>query len=282
MADFEIGKIYHRKSEIHGPYKGQAQGGISTPSDFDVIFIFTGDGGEQHGYADHFTEEGIFHYTGEGQVGDMEMVRGNKAIRDSGKTGRIIHVFEYVKKAYVRYNGKAECIGYHEEQKPDREGNMRNAFVFHLMMNSSDEAVIEPTSLTSEVESDKATKEVKKKLRKLKSLEDLREAALQTSPKTSTESERKVVNYYRSEALKAYVLARSGGKCEGCGDDAPFKSKKGPYLEPHHVHRLADGGPDHPKNVIAVCPNCHRRAHYSIDAVEYNNSLIEKLSHIEK
>ncbi|CAM3079635.1 hypothetical protein VINE108274_16870 [Vibrio neptunius] len=34
----------------------------------------------------------------------MEMVRGNKAIYESSKTGRAIHVFEYVKKAYVRYN----------------------------------------------------------------------------------------------------------------------------------------------------------------------------------
>jgi len=36
------------------------------------------------------------------------------------------------------------------------------------------------------------------------------------------------------------------GVCESCLQPAPFHGKKGPYLEVHHVHRLSDGGPDHP------------------------------------
>ncbi|NAX47904.1 hypothetical protein CAG70_13025 [Photobacterium halotolerans] len=36
---FEVGKKYHRQSEVHGVYKGQAQGGISTPLGLDAIFI---------------------------------------------------------------------------------------------------------------------------------------------------------------------------------------------------------------------------------------------------
>lgn len=43
---------------------------------------------------------------------------------------------------------------------------------------------------------------------------------------------------------------------------APFQRKDGtPYLEPHHIQRLADEGPDHPKWVGAVCPSCHREIH---------------------
>ncbi|MCG9782665.1 HNH endonuclease [Vibrio brasiliensis] len=278
---FNLGQTYHRKSEIHALYEGQSQGGISTPASVSAIFIFTGDAGEKHGYEDHFTEEGIFHYTGEGQVGDMEMVRGNKAIYESPKTGKAIHVFEYVKKAYVRYNGLAECIGYHEEQKLDRKGNLRNAFVFHLLMKSEGETELAPAALTSESDLNKALSKVRQKLRKKKTLDELREAALQTAPNTASEAERKVVNYYRSESLKKYVRARAGGKCEGCDREAPFQSNSGPYLEAHHVHRRADGGPDHPANVIAVCPNCHREAHYSLHATEFNQALIEKLRRIE-
>jgi 5-methylcytosine-specific restriction protein A len=44
-------------------------------------------------------------------------------------------------------------------------------------------------------------------------------------------------------------------------------------LEPHHIRRVADGGPDHPEWVIGVCPNCHRRAHYAEDKVEFNETL---------
>ncbi|WP_083465500.1 HNH endonuclease [Thalassobacillus sp. C254] len=40
----------------------------------------------------------------------------------------------------------------------------------------------------------------------------------------------------------------------------------------HHIKRLSDGGPD-PEFVAAICPNCHRRAHYSHDAEEFNHNL---------
>ena len=79
---FEIGRIDNRRREIHDPFGGQAQGGISTPVDVSCIFIFTGEGREQYGYSDGWNEDGVYLYTGEGQVGDMQFVRGDKAIRD--------------------------------------------------------------------------------------------------------------------------------------------------------------------------------------------------------
>jgi 5-methylcytosine-specific restriction protein A len=80
--------------------------------------------------------------------------------------------------------------------------------------------------------------------------------------------------HHRSEAVCVYVQRRADGKCEGCGAPAPFKTAAGRlYLEPHHTERLSDGGPDKPNSVLAVCPTCHRRAHYSADAVTYNNEL---------
>ncbi|WP_256325004.1 HNH endonuclease signature motif containing protein [Nitrosomonas sp. Nm132] len=35
-----------------------------------------------------------------------------------------------------------------------------------------------------------------------------------------------------------------------------------PYLEVHHKIPLAFGGEDTVVNAIALCPNCHREAHY--------------------
>ena len=80
---FEIGKVYNRQSEIHSIYGGQRQGGISTPSKFPMIFIFTGDSGHEYGYKDEFKENGIFWYTGEGQTGDMKMTRGESGNKGS-------------------------------------------------------------------------------------------------------------------------------------------------------------------------------------------------------
>ncbi len=263
---FEIGKEYKRKEEIHGLYGGQAQGGISTSKNHPVVFVFISDAGEQHGYRDEYHENGLFWYTGEGQVGDMKMVSGNKAIFEHAKNGKTIHAFEYTRKAYVRYIGSAECLGYHEEDRPDREGNNRTAFVFHLDINSTgNDYIISEPKATYSLTNPKQLKN--------KSIKDLREAALSQSPRTSTSKEKQETAYYRSQALKLYIIARSQGICEGCGESAPFQTKSGPYLECHHVHRLADGGPDHPKNVVALCPNCHRRAHFSNDAKAYNEAL---------
>ena len=47
------------------------------------------------------------------------------------------------------------------------------------------------------------------------------------------------------------------------------------------MQRLADGGPDEPNNVIAVCPNCHRRTHSSVDKKIFNNDLISKIEQKE-
>lgn len=115
------------------------------------------------------------------------------------------------------------------------------------------------------------------------SLEELRRIALYES-KSSLEAEQHTVLFRaRSKAIKRFVLMRAEGTCEYCGLEAPFlKDDGGPYLEPHHVTRVADEGPDHPANVIALCPNCHRRAHCSQDRNAFNESLKKKLRAIER
>jgi 5-methylcytosine-specific restriction enzyme A len=42
---FEVGRIYNRRQEIHEPYWGQWQSGISTPADRPFIFLFSGESG---------------------------------------------------------------------------------------------------------------------------------------------------------------------------------------------------------------------------------------------
>ncbi|HHE3726254.1 TPA: HNH endonuclease, partial [Escherichia coli] len=45
--------------------------------------------------------------------------------------------------------------------------------------------------------------------------------------------------------------------------DAPFLKEDGtPFLEVHHIEWLSKGGEDSVENAIALCPNCHRQAHY--------------------
>jgi len=114
-------------------------------------------------------------------------------------------------------------------------------------------------------------------------LAELRKAALLGSRSKVQGRTRSAVTRIRSRAIRLYVLRRANGRCEGCGLPGPFRTIDSHiYLEPHHTHRLADGGPDHPSRVIALCPNCHRRAHYSEDARVFNRSLIKRLMSLEK
>lgn len=71
-------------------------------------------------------------------------------------------------------------------------------------------------------------------------------------------------DYLRNPDVVAEVLVRAKGSCERCCQPAPFlrRSDRTPYLEVHHRVPLAQGGLDTVANAEALCPNCHRQAHY--------------------
>lgn len=67
----------------------------------------------------------------------------------------------------------------------------------------------------------------------------------------------------RSAKVRQQVMLRSKGHCEWCGE-LGFVTRSGEiYLESHHIVPLSRDGADHISNVIALCPNDHRKAHYS-------------------
>ncbi len=73
-----------------------------------------------------------------------------------------------------------------------------------------------------------------------------------------------IIVYDRNPDVVAEVLYRAKGNCEKCLSIAPFnrKSDGSPFLEVHHKVPLAQGGDDTVENAVALCPNCHREAHY--------------------
>ena len=267
---FITGKIYNRRRDIHDPFGGQRQGGISSPAGSPFVFIFTAQSGEQYGYSDGWKEEGVFYYTGEGQVGDQTLQRGNLAIHDHVKNGRDLHLFQSYSRGNYRYLGQMMVTGYHTRIAPDREGNLRQVIVFELI----------PFEDSDELEKEMGV-ELKQDLHQ-SSIEELRKRATRASSSNADTRQRVQNTYIRSEAIKEYALRRAEGKCEGCGKSAPFlKSDGSPYLEVHHIRRLSDGGPDDPEFVVALCPNCHRRAHYGEDAEDFNCYLEGVVHEIE-
>ena len=261
---FETGRVYNRRVDIHERFGGQQQGGIITPAQHPIVIIITGEEGLEHGYADRYRDDGVFEYFEEGQVGDMQFRAGNRAVAEHTAQGKGLLLFKKTSHG-LRFEGEMVCEGYHHEVAPDRNENSRKAIVFELR---SLEAVVqkvedEPTSSAAVLE----------ELRKLAY------AATETSP-IPFQAKRNI--YQRSNDVRIYVLARAKGKCEGCDVAAPFLRLDGsPYLEPHHLRRLSDGGPDHPAHVIALCPNCHRRVHFGADGKSYNDKLTAFMATIE-
>lgn len=69
--------------------------------------------------------------------------------------------------------------------------------------------------------------------------------------------------FKRNPYVVIKVLERAKGICERCLNKAPFIKDNGePYLEVHHIQPLSEDGDDTIDNCIALCPNCHRHAHY--------------------
>lgn len=130
---FVRGQVYHRRSDIHAKYGGQEQGGISTPRGFPCIYLFSGSSGEQFGYNDGWVDADTYRYSGEGQRGDMQLHRGNRAITEHVKDGKTIHLFEKVSNGHYRYSGELEYAKHEfEERVIDADGHTRTAIVFTL------------------------------------------------------------------------------------------------------------------------------------------------------
>jgi 5-methylcytosine-specific restriction protein A len=82
----------------------------------------------------------------------------------------------------------------------------------------------------------------------------------------------------RSAEIRRKVLERAQGTCECCGEIG-FRMVNGSiYLETHHVIPLGNGGPDVEWNVVAICPNDHRRTHFAVERDDLRDQLIATLS----
>ncbi|WP_348532366.1 HNH endonuclease, partial [Methylobacterium oxalidis] len=168
--------------------------------------------------------------------------------------------------------GQFECAGYSTEPAPDREGNQRSAIVFELVPADASDKPAE----TDEQPIEEVELEVDLIGLRTRALE-----AARSTPQVTGAAARRSL-YRRSATVRRYVLARAAGVCESCNEPAPFITLQGePYLEPHHTRRLSDGGPDDPRFVGAVCPDCHREIHHGQHGRAKNEALIAEISRKE-
>ena len=122
----------YKRSLIHDEYGGNRQGGISPSAKVPYIFIFSGKSGAQYGYNDRWDNHNIFTYTGEGQEGDMQFIKGNLALKDHLNRGKRIFLFEIEGGGMVKFVSEMEFYDADYFVTPDRNGNDRIGIQFFL------------------------------------------------------------------------------------------------------------------------------------------------------
>jgi 5-methylcytosine-specific restriction protein A len=256
----------YRRSELHQRFGGSRFSGIVPSKREAAVLLFHTEEPAQQFYSDGFDDDGVYWYSAEGSSGDMAWTPSNRAVRDHAELGLDLLFFERVqrKDGLWRFAHIFQYFSHKLEQRVDKTGNNRSAIVFGLLSVTTlpESVLIEAASMD------------------LDSLRAIADAA--TDPKRVGVSLAIRNVYVRSEAVRRYALCRASGKCEACDSVAPFKDASGtPFLEVHHIDRLADNGPDKVDRVAAICPNCHRRCHYSTDRREYNSALRTKIAALE-
>ena len=122
----------YKRLLIHDEFGGNRQGGISPSAKFPYIFIFSGKSGAQYGYKDRWDNDNVFTYTGEGQEGDMQFIKGNLALKDHLNRGKRIFLFEIEGGGMVKFASEMEFHDADYFVTPDRNGNDRIGIQFFL------------------------------------------------------------------------------------------------------------------------------------------------------
>lgn len=198
----------------------------------------------------------ILHYTGMGKSGDQELhFMQNRTLNESKTNGIDVHLFEVLKAGNYIYKGPIELSAapYQETQKGE-DGLLRKVWMFPVKLKLGETPVDQ--SLLEDHEEKK-----RQQARKL-STDVLKQRATDNQSKNVSVRCVKSMSYIRDPYVSEYAKRIADGKCQLCGDDAPFTDNEGkPYLETHHIEWLSKGGSDTIENTVALCPNCHRKMH---------------------
>jgi len=83
---------------------------------------------------------------------------------------------------------------------------------------------------------------------------------------------------YNDTKLNKLVIDRARGQCELCSSLAPFRDKNGdPYLRTWWLNPTRESKQYVPKNLLALCPNCHDKMRINPDSED-----VTKLKEVAK
>lgn len=281
MNPFVPGAEYRRGELLAFVGSKQAQSGVLWGPLEPGCLICTSGGrhGKKVGYTDEPMRDGTWLYFGQGQEGDQSLSNAANAKLASGERSVLLFTTREPSSREIAANGGygklfafrgSFNVSAVEMVVPDSGPRKGNRLLRFRLLPADDGA----GSVTNFVN---GADESPIDLRALQG-----QLALDTS--TPIAARLSVAEYkQRSAAVHRYALLRAAGRCEGCSLPAPFLDKEGrPFLEVHHILRLADDGLDAPANVAAICPNCHRAVHHSRDRLDLSQQIAERVAEAER
>ncbi len=256
ISDMIVGETYNRE-QINDVFKCSVMGGMNRSTRTNSLVLIANH--TDNTYIDEWDENGILNYTGEGRKGDQNInARQNKTLNHSNDTDIKVYLFEVYEETKYIYVGEVVLVkAPYQEVAPDEDGKDRIVWKFPIAKKDG----TKPISIPHEVW-EKNIKNIEKQVRKLSDSE-IEEKLLKTElhpKKIARRVETKQIK--RNPIVIEKTIRRAKNRCDLCEKEAPFyKKNKEPFLEVHHLIRLADDGPDHIYNTVALCPNCHRKMH---------------------
>ncbi len=133
----DIDLVVHRqyaRAELTTRFRGQGQSGIVTPKGYPIILLYSSPRGEEYGYQDEWESELVYLYYGQGQKGDMEFKRGNKAIKNSAIDKKTVYLLKkrHSKDPSYRLEGIFVYDSFDWCTQDDPSGGTRRAIRFRL------------------------------------------------------------------------------------------------------------------------------------------------------
>lgn len=200
----------------------------------------------------------VLHYTGMGLRGDQKW-KGtqNKTLGELDSNGVDVHLFEVSSPGRYTYQGRVGLAGDpYESRQPDADGKDRRVWIFPVQLTDTNAPVapnLEELSMQRRRRERAAGKlSIEQLLARIKS-----DGGVGPGKRTVMTTQ-----HTRDPHVSELAKRLAKGRCQLCGESAPFKKRGGiPYLETHHIQWLSRGGPDIIENTVALCPNCHRRIH---------------------
>lgn len=128
--NLEIGQSY-LKLDLHRAFGGNPRAGIAPTRSGDVLIFSDPASGTPFGYDQNDgVVENVYRYTGEGQVGDQQLIRGNKTLL----SGRKLLLFARQDLKTWIFVGEVglDSTPFEIRTAPDVLGITRNVFVFRF------------------------------------------------------------------------------------------------------------------------------------------------------